>query len=145
MHTIRQLLRPAQLVTTPPEAPVMSVILLMAEVNVGAIPVVEDDRILGIFSERDLMLRVTIRGRDPRLVLVGEVMTPSPICATPDTTRSDAIDKMRKAGCRHLPVIRPDGIVVAMLSMRDLLRDEIEEQYAEIRELRAYIHQSPLV
>ena len=145
MHTIRQLLRPAQLVTTPAEAPVMSVILLMAEVNVGAIPVVEDERIIGTFPERDLMPRVTIRGRDPRPVLVGEVMTPSPVCATPDTTRSAAVDKMRKAGFRHLPVMRPDGTVVAMLSMRDLLRDEIEEQYEEIRELRAYIHQSPLV
>ncbi len=145
MHTIRQLLRPSGLVTTPAEAPVMSVILLMADANVGAIPVVEDDRIIGIFSERDLMLRVTIPARDPRLVLVGEVMTPAPLCASVETTRNSAIEMMRKVGCRHLPVVRSDGTVVAMLSMRDLLRDEIEEQYAEIRELRAYIHQSPLV
>lgn len=145
MHTIRQLLRPAHLVVTPPEAPVLSVILLMADARVGAIPVVDgDDHIVGIFSERDLMLRVVIPGRDPSLVTVGEVMTPDVVVATPDTLRSSAIETMRRHGCRHLPVVRPDGTVVAVLSMRDLLRDEIEEQHEEIRELRAYIHQSPI-
>lgn len=144
MHTIRQLLRPSQLVTTPPEAPVLSVILLMAEARVGAISVVDgDDHIAGIFSERDLMLRVVIPGRDPRLITVGEVMTPDVIVATPDTTRAKAIETMRTQGCRHLPVVRGDGTVIAMLSMRDLLRDEIEEQHEEIRELRAYILQAP--
>jgi CBS domain-containing protein len=52
-------------------------------------------------------------------------------------------DKMKKVGCRHLPVVA-DGRVIGMISMRDLLRDELEEERQEARELRAYLHQAPL-
>ena len=60
-----------------------------------------------------------------------------------DDTRSACLDRMQRVGCRHLPVL-DHGRLVAMLSMRDLLRDEIEEQHEEIQGLRAYLHQTPI-
>jgi len=142
MHAIRHVIRPHRLVTAPPTASVLEVARIMTDARVGAIPIVRDQQVIGIFSERDLMTRIVVEGRDPQRALVLEVMTPEVITAAPDDTRSECLERMREARCRHLPVI-DRGRLVAMLSMRDLLRDEIEEQDEEIRGLRAYLHQMP--
>jgi CBS domain-containing protein len=115
----------------------------MTDARVGAIPIVEGRRIVGVFSERDLMTRVVVEGRDAQRTLVAEVMTREVLTATPEDTRSECLERMRAARCRHLPVLE-DGSLVAVLSMRDLLRDEIEEQGEEIQHLRAYLHQTPV-
>jgi len=143
MHAIRHVIRPHQLVTAPPTASVLEVARTMTEARVGAIPIVEEERILGIFSERDLMTRVLVPGRDPERTRVMEVMTREVLTALPDDTRSECLERMRGARCRHLPVLQ-DGRLIAVLSMRDLLRDEIEEQHQEIEGLRAYLHQTPI-
>ena len=70
-------------------------------------------------------------------------MTHEVLTAAPDDTRSECLERMRGARCRHLPVLER-GRLIAVLSMRDLLRDEIEEQDEEIRGLRAYLHQTPI-
>ena len=142
MHAIRHVIRPHRLVTAPPTASVLEVARSMTDARVGAIPIVEGGRIVGIFSERDLMTRIVVAGRDPQRALVSEVMTHEVLTATPDDTRSECLERMRDARCRHLPVLEGDRLV-AVLSMRDLLRDEIEEQDEEIRGLRAYLHQAP--
>jgi len=142
MHAIRHVIRPHRLVTAPPTASVLEVARIMTDARVGAIPIVEGERIVGIFSERDLMTRIVVEGRDSQRTLVLEVMTHDVLTATPDDTRSECLERMRDARCRHLPVLEGDRLV-AVLSMRDLLRDEIEEQDEEIRGLRAYLHQTP--
>ncbi len=142
MHAIRNVIRPYRLVTAPPTASVLEVARIMTDAQVGAIPIVEGDRVVGIFSERDLMTRIVVGGRDPQRALVHEVMTPEVLTASPDDTRSECLERMRDARCRHLPVLER-GRLIAVLSMRDLLRDEIEEQDEEIRGLRAYLHQTP--
>jgi CBS domain-containing protein len=142
MHAIRHVIRPHHLVTAPPTASVLEVARIMADARVGAIPIVEGGRVVGIFSERDLMTRIVVEGRDPQRALVVEAMTHDVLTATPDDTRSECLERMREARCRHLPVL-DHGRLVAVLSMRDLLRDEIEEQDEEIRGLRAYLHQTP--
>jgi CBS domain-containing protein len=142
MHAIRHVIRPHRLVTAPPTASVLEVARSMTDARVGAIPIVEGGRIVGIFSERDLMTRIVVAGRDPQRALVSEVMTHEVLTATPDDTRSECLERMRDARCRHLPVLEGERLV-AVLSMRDLLRDEIEEQDEEIRGLRAYLHQAP--
>ncbi len=142
MHAIRHVIRPHRLVTAPPTASVLEVSRIMTDARVGAIPIVQGERIVGIFSERDLMTRIVVPGRDPQRALVLEVMTHEVLTAAPDDTRSECLERMREARCRHLPVIE-NGRLIAMLSMRDLLRDEIEEQDEEIRGLRAYLHQTP--
>jgi CBS domain-containing protein len=97
----------------------------------------------GIFSERDLMTRVLVAGRDPRKTPVADVMTRDVVTATMDDSRNDCLSKMQEERFRHLPVLE-DGCAVAMLSMRDLMRDEIEEQREEIVVLQAYLHSNPL-
>ena len=70
-------------------------------------------------------------------------MTREVLTATPEDTRSECLERMRGGRCRHLPVLER-GRLIAVLSMRDLLRDEIEEQHEEIQGLRAYLHQTPI-
>lgn len=141
MHPIRQLIRTGDVATAPSTASVFEVAKAMAEAGVGAIMIKDHGTVVGIFTERDLMTRVVVRGLDPEVITVGEVATREITYATLDMRRSDAIDKMQRSACRHLPVIE-DGEVVAMLSMRDLLKDEIQEQGEELRELRDYLHSS---
>jgi CBS domain-containing protein len=142
VHTLRQVVQRLNLVSAQPEAPVIDVAIAMSEARMGAIPVMDGDRLVGIFSERDLMTRVVVAGRDAHATRVEEVMTHRVVTASLDESVDRCLEKMQRAGCRHLPVVH-EGRVIAMLSMRDLLRDEIEEQVEEIRSLRAYIHQAP--
>jgi CBS domain-containing protein len=96
---------------------------------------------VGVFSERDLMTRVVVEGRTRARRRSRSVMTREVVTATLDDRVERCPREDAQRGCRHLPVVA-DGRVIAMISMRDLMRDEIEEQVAEIRELRAYIHQA---
>jgi len=112
---------------------------LLAERKLGALLIVDRaGRLTGVFSERDLLRRVVASGRSPKDTLLREVMTRDPVTAAPEDDRRTAIAKMRKAGCRHLPVIL-QGQVIDMLSMRDLLFVELEERQSEVVQLRAYI------
>jgi CBS domain-containing protein len=108
---------------------------------VGCVPVLEGEDLVGVFSERDLMTRVVVDGKDPHATLVGSVMTREVVTAGLDDRVSRCLEKMRGVPCRHLPVVA-DGRVIAMISMRDLLSDEIEEHVEEIRTLRAYLYQA---
>ena len=141
MHTLRHVIQRLHLIHADPGATVQDVATLMSEARVGCIPVLDGEQLVGVFSERDLMTRVVVEGRDPRKTQVSSVMTTEVITARLDDSVERCLEKMHGRGCRHLPVVS-DGRVIAMISMRDLLRDEIEEQVVEIRELRAYIHQA---
>jgi len=143
MHNIQRVLRRQHVVHTTPGATVYDAARDMAERRIGAMAVVEGERLVGIFSERDLMTRVVVPRRDPHTVRVADVMTRDVVTAGLGETREGAIAKMKKADCRHLPIVA-EGRVIGMISMRDLLRDHIEEQGEEIRGLRAYLYQEPL-
>lgn len=142
MHRIRSVLQRVNLVSVPPEANVLDVATTMANDRIGAIPILDEDGLVGIFSERDLMTRVVVAGRDPSTTPVREVMTRQVVTATPEESVDFCLEKMRKSGCRHLPVLVGEK-VIAVISMRDLLTDELLEQETEIQNLRAYLHQSP--
>ncbi len=121
-----------------PEQTVAEAVRAMAEHQVGVVPIMDQDRLIGIFSERVLLRRVVARGRSLDKTLLSEVMTPDPVTASPNDDRPSAMRKMRSVGCRHLPVVA-EGALLDMLSMRDLLADEIEERTEEVRELRQYV------
>ena len=142
MHTIQRVLHRQNVIQTRSDATVYETARRMTEQRIGAIAIVDGDRLVGVFSERDLMTRVVVPGRDPHDLRVADVMTRDVVTAGLGDTRETALAKMRRAGCRHLPVMS-EGRMVGMLSMRDLLRDEIEEQGEEIRSLRAYLFQQP--
>jgi CBS domain-containing protein len=142
MHTLEHVLRSRNLATASPSESVLTGLRRMTEAGVGAIAILDGEALVGIFSERDLMTRVVVAGRDPATTPMERVMTRDVVTADVHESRGDCLAKMQRRGCRHLPVLA-DGRVIAMLSMRDLLRDEIEEQFEEIRHLRAYVYQLP--
>lgn len=142
MHRLRSLIRRQRVVHAAPDASVQEVAVLMTRSRVGALPILDGGRLVGVFSERDLMTRVVVPRRDPEATRVSEVMTTQVETATPEEHIDFCLEKMKRVGCRHLPVVA-DERVIAMVSMRDLLHDELTEQGHEIRHLRAYLHQEP--
>ena len=141
MHTLRQVIQRLHVIHAAPTATVFDVAALMSEARIGCIPVLDGETLVGVFSERDLMTRVVVEGLDAHTTSVRSVMTREVVTATLDDRVERCLEKMQSVGCRHLPVVA-DGRVIAMISMRDLMRDEIEEQGEEIRGLREYIHQA---
>ncbi|HLM56680.1 MAG TPA: CBS domain-containing protein [Pyrinomonadaceae bacterium] len=111
----------------------------MATRNIGAVCVLDgDDKLRGIFSERDLLNRVVVRKLDPASVPIRDVMSePRAVIDCADTPH-EALERMERVGSRHLPVVDGDRFV-GMLSMRDIMRVEISEQGAELQLLHEYI------
>ncbi len=114
----------------------------MSDRRVGAVAVLQGDRLAGVLSERDIMSRVVARALDPDTVKVGEVMTRELVVANSAESNEDGVRKMKQAGCRHLPVIQGDRFL-GMVSLRDLLQVDLSEKDEEIRLLNAYIHYVP--
>jgi len=138
MSRVRDVVNQCQLFSVEEHQSVAEVAKTMAGFHVGAILVFKGDELCGIFSERDLMMRVVLEHRDPERTPVREVMTANvhtiDECATPE----EAMEAMQANNCRHLPVTR-DGHVVSFLSMRDLMNYEVARQTEEIHHMRAYI------
>jgi CBS domain-containing protein len=123
---------------------VIEVVKAMVSRNIGAVPVLRDGRLVGIFSERDLMSRVVAEGRDPRATQVEQVMTRDPLTVSPTESVENCMVLMRRHGFRHLPIC--DGQrVVAVVSLRDILLHDLTEKDHEVRQMRAYIQASPEV
>ncbi len=114
----------------------------MTDRNIGAVMVVEDERVVGLFSERDLLKRVVAAGHDPASVRVGELMSSDLTFAAPDETYEEGIRKMQKARCRHLPILENNKLL-GLVSLRDLLARDADEKAEEIRMLNTYIHYVP--
>ncbi len=105
------------------EKTVREAAVLLSDHNIGAAPVLAGDRLVGIFSERDILQRVVAAGRNADAMRVAEAMTPDPRTVTPEAWLGDALVLMREGQFRHLPVVDGDGRVIAMLSMRDISSD----------------------
>ena len=111
----------------------------MAEFRVGAILVLQDGQLRGVFSERDLMLRVVLQALPPENTPVSAVMTTRVATVDESDSLEEAMEAMHRNNCRHLPVLR-EGHVVGFLSMRDLMSFELARQTEELRHMHAYIH-----
>ena len=111
----------------------------MADRKIGAVCVLDsDEKLCGIFSERDLLNRVVVRKLDPAAVPIRDVMSePRAVIDCADTPH-EALERMERIGSRHLPVVDGDKFI-GMLSMRDIMRVEISEQGAELQLLHEYI------
>ena len=114
----------------------------MSERRIGAVAVLDGQRVAGIVSERDIMSKVVAKGLDPAKTKVSEVMSRELLVASPEDSYEDAARKMRQAGIRHLPVVE-GGRLLGMISQRDLLQVDLSAKDEEIRWLNAYIHFIP--
>ena len=126
------------LVTVKQEATVMEAVGTMAEKSIGAIVVIEGNRLVGIFSERDLLLRVVSEKRDPERTLIRDVMTSPVETIHRDSTVDDALKVMLEKHIRHLPILDRDGRLSGMISMRSLLNEKVEELTDQLDSLEAY-------
>jgi CBS domain-containing protein len=104
---------------------------LMKESSVGALMVVEEGKLAGVFTERDALFRVIAEGRDVQSTQVADVMTRNPQTIHPDKPFGDALHVMYEGGFRHVPVVE-DGRPVGMISARDALGPELEDFVYEL-------------
>jgi CBS domain-containing protein len=141
MATIRDLLTNRTIHYIQPHQTVFEAAEYMVECNVGAVPVLDGAKLVGIFSERDIMSKVVTRQLDPQHTPVEEVMSTTLRTLAPHSSCEDAMVMMQTHGIRHLPVC--DGsTLVGFLSLRDLLRHTLEEKVGEADMMRAYIQTS---
>ena len=138
MKRIGELVENRPVYSVPLSASVAEAVAYMTERKVGAVSVLEGDRLVGIFSERDLMKRVVVAGRDPRQTPLAEVITRDLLVADADESPAACLQRMRQAGIRHLPVFLA-GRLLGLVTMRDLLLADLEEKGDEVRLMRAYI------
>jgi CBS domain-containing protein len=118
---------------------VMEAVELMASAKVGSVVVVDDNRVVGIFSERDVMLRIVLEGRDAKRTKVEEVMTSRVHSISTQTMGDDALRIMIQEHIRHLPVVDERGRPQAIVSMRSLLEEKVKELHQQLDSLESYI------
>lgn len=130
-RTIRMIIEQQHLITAPGSTTVIEAARLMRENHVGAVMVVEDGRLAGVFTERDALFRVIAEGRDVQTAQLTDVMTRNPQTIHPDKPFPDALHVMYEGGFRHVPVVE-DGRPVGMISARDALGPELEDFIYEL-------------
>ena len=124
-RTIRMIIEQQELLTAPANTTVIEAARLMKQRHVGAVMVVEDGKLVGVFTERDALFRVVAEERDSKTTRLAEIMTRDPQTVHPDKPFAHALQMMYQGGFRHVPVVendRPIGIV----SVRDALGPELE-------------------
>ena len=128
---VRSIIEKQELVTAGTAMTVAAAAGLMKDKRVGALLVVEDGRLAGIFTERDAVFRVLAEGRDPGSTTLGEVMTANPRSIAPDRPFGHALHLMYDGGFRHVPVV-DNGRAIGMISARDALGPELEEFVSDL-------------
>ncbi len=142
MKTLKEIMREGFIFAVQRAAPVSVAARVMETHNVGIVAVVDGDRLVGVFSERDVVRRVLNRGRDPEMTPVEMVMTRDLVVASEDEDYQSAMRKVDQANIRHLPIVKGDRLV-SMLSIRDLMRVDMARMSEEIAYLHEYLYQVP--
>jgi CBS domain-containing protein len=133
--TVREIMTRDGLCQAAPGASVRDACCLMAEHQCGSVLVTERGRLLGIFTEGDLIRRVLAPGRDPNRTHVGEVMTTDPDTIRPQDPVAEVIRRMDECGYRHLPVV--EGVTaVGMVALRDCSIEDLAAMHAELETRR---------
>ena len=124
--------------TISPEAMVLDAIHLMDEKNVGALPVMDGSKLVGIVSERDYMSKVMLKGKSSKETPVSDIMTRDVVTVNPDQNVSECMRIVSEHRIRHLPVVE-DGQLLGIVSIGDLVKWTIATQRMTIEQLEAYI------
>lgn len=113
-------------------------ITLMAQLNIGAVLIQENDSIAGIFTERDYLQKIALQSRSSQQTKVGDVMTSPVISAEPGDSIQQCMETMTTCHCRHLPVVE-NGKLLGIVSIGDLVKRMLDEKRNEVENLRQYI------
>ena len=122
-----------------PEATVFDAIQLMADKNIGALPVMSHDHLAGIFTERDYTRKIALAGKTSKQTLVKEIVTTNVITVSPDESVEECMRLMTEHRIRHLPVVQNDE-VKGIISIGDLVNSIISSQDAAIAQMESYIN-----
>ena len=141
MTTVRKLVDEktgTKLHTIPADATVLAALQIMEEANTGAVLVSDNEKIVGIFTERDYAREGEVKGKFAKDTIVRDVMTSQMVMIRPETTLQECAELMRQYRVRHLPVLEKDR-VIGMVSIRRLAEALLQEQKGTIVELENYI------
>jgi CBS domain-containing protein len=142
MKTLQQLLdtkKYKEVISIAPHRPVFDALVVLAEYKIGALLVLEGEKLVGIFSERDYAREVMLKGRSSKTTQISDVMTHNVICGKPDDTVEQALTLLTSKNFRHLPVVENDK-VLGILSLGDLAKETIDYQQRLIKKLESYIN-----
>ena len=124
--------------TTTPQATVFEALTIMGENNIGALVVLQDDLVVGVFSERDYSRKIVLQGRTSRDTLVGDILSFPAITVQPDAPIHECMERMTTHRVRHLPVIE-NGRLAGIVSIGDVVNWVILSQRQAIAQLHGYI------
>lgn len=143
MKTIRQVLqnKSNNICVVAPESTIYDALRVMAENNIGALLVLRDQQLVGIFSERDYARKVALKGKSSKETAVSEVMTEKVDCISPTHSVRECMSLMTNKHIRHLPVME-EGMLVGIISIGDVVKAIISEQEFTIEQLESYINGS---
>ncbi|HIJ95290.1 MAG TPA: CBS domain-containing protein [Desulfuromonadales bacterium] len=140
MKTVKTILqtKDQNLLSIAPTVTVLDAIRLMSEKNVGALPVMEGDKLVGIISERDYARKVILKGRSSDETLVKDIMTENVLTVTPENTNDECMNLMTEKCLRHLPVVS-NKKVIGMISIADVVRAIMSDQNRTISNLESVV------
>jgi CBS domain-containing protein len=125
-QTIKNVMDPNRFLTAAPDQTVSDASSMMQTRNVGAVLVIADGKLMGIFTERDAVFRVIARGLDPTTTQLADVMTVEPITLSPEKSYGHALLLMHENGFRHLPVVQ-NRVPIGIISSRNAMDPEMEQ------------------
>lgn len=141
MKTLQEVLdskKHKEVISIAPNRPVFDALVILAEYKIGALVVMQQDKLVGIFSERDYAREVILKGKSSKTTQIEEVMTKNVLSGKPDDLIDNAMDVMSQKHIRHYPVLDGDK-VVGVLSLGDLVKETIAYQKELIVQLESYI------
>ena len=140
MKTLSQILdaKPNELLTIRPQDSVLVALEVLATYNIGALPVMDGNKLVGIFSERDYARKVALKGLTSTTTEIADVMTQGVHCADVQQSVSDCMSLMSDKRIRHLPVL-DKGELIGIVSIGDMVKAVIEDQRFQIEQLESYI------
>jgi len=142
MRSIRAILGDRETIVVARSASIADAARLMSAHHIGALPVLDDDRLVGIFTERDVLTRIVAAGRSPDTTLVGDVMSTELIVADINDSYEVCLGRMQQAHVRHVLALQ-DGRLAGIVSLRDVMAADVDEKAEELTLLNAYVHYIP--